>query len=103
MTRADLKHCGKMPDASDGLSRSVREGRKKPDILLRVWKEWDLCYTSLEQNSFTVDSATFSSVEKVALVVQATSIVFEVAVSKALLALNFSTLLLKCLMVRLGS
>ena len=26
MTRADLKHCGKMPDARDELNRSVREG-----------------------------------------------------------------------------
>ena len=27
MTRADLKHCWKMPDARKGLNRSVREGR----------------------------------------------------------------------------
>ena len=27
MTRADLKHCGKMPDAREELSRSVSEGR----------------------------------------------------------------------------
>ena len=27
MTRADLKHCGKMPDASEELNRSAREGR----------------------------------------------------------------------------
>ena len=27
MTRVDLKHCGKMPDAREGLNRSVREGR----------------------------------------------------------------------------
>ena len=27
MTRADLKHCWKIPDARDELSRSVREGR----------------------------------------------------------------------------
>ena len=27
MTRADLKHCGKMPDAREELNRSVREGR----------------------------------------------------------------------------
>ena len=26
MTRADLKHCGKMPDAREQLNRSVREG-----------------------------------------------------------------------------
>ena len=27
MTRADLKHCGKMPDAREDLNRSVREWR----------------------------------------------------------------------------
>ena len=27
MIRADLKHCGKMPDAREELNRSVREGR----------------------------------------------------------------------------
>ena len=27
MTRADLKHCGKMPDAREELNRLVREGR----------------------------------------------------------------------------
>ena len=41
MTRADLKHCGKMPDAREELNISVREGRKNLDILLRAWKGWD--------------------------------------------------------------
>ena len=27
MTRADLKHCGKMPDAREELNRSLIEGR----------------------------------------------------------------------------
>ena len=27
MTRADLKHCGMMPDAREELNRSLREGR----------------------------------------------------------------------------
>ena len=27
MTIADLKHCGKIPDAREELNRSVREGR----------------------------------------------------------------------------
>ena len=27
MTSADLKHCGKIPDAREELNRSVREGR----------------------------------------------------------------------------
>ena len=45
MTRADLKHCGKIPDAREELNRSVREGRIESrhsinSILLRVWKGW---------------------------------------------------------------
>ena len=27
MTRADLEHCGEMPDTREALHRSVREGR----------------------------------------------------------------------------
>ena len=27
MTRADLKHCGKIPDSREELNKSVREGR----------------------------------------------------------------------------
>ena len=27
MTRADLKHCGKMPDAREEINRSVKDGR----------------------------------------------------------------------------
>ena len=27
MTRADLKHCGKIAESREGLDRSVREGR----------------------------------------------------------------------------
>ena len=27
MTRADLKHCGEIPDAREELNRSVRDGR----------------------------------------------------------------------------
>ena len=29
MTRADLKHCGKIPDTREELNRSVRDGRIK--------------------------------------------------------------------------
>ena len=50
-------------------------------------------------HSFTVDCDTFSNEEKVA-VVPATSV--EVTCSEAMLVLNFSTLLVKCLTVRLG-
>ena len=50
-------------------------------------------------HSFTVDYDTFSSFEKVAVVVPVTSI--EATCSEAMLALSFSTLLVKCLIKRL--
>ena len=51
-------------------------------------------------HSFTVNCDTFSNEEKVAAVVQLTSV--EAACSEAMLVLCFSTLLVKCLMKILG-
>ena len=51
-------------------------------------------------HSFTINGDTFSNEEKVAVVVQVTSV--EVTCSEALLALSFSTLLVMCLMKILG-
>ena len=51
-------------------------------------------------HSFTVNCYTFSNEEKVAAVVPVTSV--EVTCSEAMLALSFSTLLVKCLMKILG-
>ena len=51
-------------------------------------------------HSFTVYYDTFSNEEIVAVVVPVTSV--EVTYSEAMLALFFSTLLVKCLMKRLG-
>ena len=51
-------------------------------------------------HSFTVDFETFSNEENVAVVVPVTSV--EVTVLEAMQALCFSTLLIKCLMIRLG-
>ena len=50
-------------------------------------------------HSFTVNCDTFSNEKKVEAVVPATSV--EATCSKAMLALSFSTLLVKCLMKRL--
>ena len=49
----------------------------------------------LRMHSFTVNCDTFSNEEKVAVVVQVTSV--EVECSEAMLALSFSALLVKCL------
>ena len=54
----------------------------------------------LRMHSFTVNCDTFSNEEKVAVVVPVTSV--EVTCLEAMLALSFSTLLVKCLMKRLG-
>ena len=54
----------------------------------------------LRMHSFTVNCESFSNEEKVAAVVPVTSV--EVTCSEAMLALCFSTLLVKCLMEILG-
>ena len=54
----------------------------------------------LRMHSFTVNCDSFSNEEKVAAVVPVTSV--EVTCSEAMLALSFSTLLVKCLMKILG-
>ena len=54
----------------------------------------------LRMHSFIVNCDTFSYEEKVAAVVPVTSV--EVTSSEAMLALSFSTLLVKCLMKMLG-
>ena len=51
-------------------------------------------------HSFTINCDTISNEEKVAVVVPVTSV--EVTCCEAMLALCFSTLLVKCLMKRLG-
>ena len=104
MTRADLKHCGKIPDAREELNRSVREGRIEPRHYIKSLEgmgssSHDLG-AELRMHSFTVNCDTFSSEEKVAAVVPVTSV--EVTCSEAMLALSFSTLLVKCLMKILG-
>ena len=56
--------------------------------------------TELSMHSFTVNCDTFSNEGKFAAVVPVSSI--EVTCSEAMLALSFSTLLVKCLMKILG-
>ena len=90
MTRADLKHCGKIPEAREELNRSVREGRIESRHSIKGY----------EGMGVTVNCDTFSNEEKVAAVVPVTSV--EVTCSEAMLALSFSTLLVKCLMKILG-
>ena len=104
MTRADLKHCGKMPDAREELNRSVREGRIESRHSIKSLEgmgssSHDLG-AEISIHSFAVNCDTFSNEEKVAAVVPVSSI--DVTCSEAMLALSFSTLLVKCLMKILG-
>ena len=104
MTRADLKHYGKMPDAREELNRSVREGRTESRHSIKSLEEigsssHDL-RAEIRMHSFTINCDTFSNEEKVAAVVPVTSV--EVTCSEATLALSFSKLLVKCLMKILG-
>ena len=104
MTRADLKHCGKMPDAREESKRSLREGRIESRHSIKSLEgmrsnSHDLG-AELRMHSFTINCDTLSNEEKVAAVVPVTSV--EVTCSEAMLALSFSTLLVKCLMKILG-
>ena len=104
MTWADLKHCGKIPYAREELNRSVREGRiesiQSIKSLERLGSSSHDLGAELRMHSFTVNCDTFPNEEKVAEVVPVTSV--EVTCSEAMLALNFSTLLVECLMKILG-
>ena len=89
MTRADLKHCGKMPDAREELNRSVREGRIESRHSIKSLEgmgpsSHDLG-AELRMHSLTVNGDTFSNDEKVAAVVPVASV--EVPCSEAMLAL----------------
>ena len=99
MTRADLMHCGKIPEAREELNRSMREGRIESRHSIRSLEEMgssshDLG-AELIMHSFTVNCDTFSNEEKVAAVVPVTSV--EVSCSEEMLALSFSSLLVNCL------
>ena len=100
MTRADLKHCGKMPDAREELNRSVKEGRIESRYSIKSLEgmgssSHDLG-AELRMHSFIVNCDTFSKEEKVAAAIPVTSV--EVTCSEAMLAQSFSTSLVKCLM-----
>ena len=103
-TRADFKHCGKMPDAREELKRSVREGRIESRHSIKSLEGMGSMShhigAELRMHSFTVNCDTFSNEEKVAAVVPVTSV--EVTCSEAMLALGLSTSLVKCLMKTLG-
>ena len=104
MTRADLKNCGKIPVAKEELSRSVRkwriESRHSIISLEGMGSSSHDFGAERRMHSFTVNCDTFSNEEKVAAVVPVTSV--EVTCSEAVLALSFSTLLVKCSMKILG-
>ena len=104
MTRADLKHCGKIPEAREELYISVSEGRVESRHYIKSLEgmgssSHDLG-AEIGMHSFTVNCDTFSNEEKVAAVVPVTSV--EVTCLEAILALSFFTLLVKCLMKILG-
>ena len=73
MTRAYLKHYGKIPDAREELNRSVREGRIESRQSIKSLEgmgssSHDLG-AELRMHSFTVNCDNFSNEEKVAAVV----------------------------------
>ena len=100
MTRADFKHCVKMPDAREERNRSVREGRIESRHSIKSLEGMGSSSHDLgseqKMHCFTVNCDIFSNAEKVAVVVPVTSV--EVTCSETMLALSFSTLLVKFLM-----
>ena len=100
VTWAVLKHCGKMPDAREELKRSMREGRIESRHSIKSLEGMRSSshdfWAEIRMHSFTVNCDTFSNEEKVAAVVPVTCV--EVTCPEAMLALSFSTLLVKCLM-----
>ena len=98
MTRADLKHCGKVPEAREELNKSVREGRIESRHSIKSLEgmgssSHDLG-AELRMHCFTVNCDTFSNEENVAAVVPVRSV--EVTCSEAMLALSFSTFSVLC-------
>ena len=78
MTRADLKHYGKMPDSREDLHRSVREGIMESRYSIKSLEgmgsnSHDLG-ADIRMNSLTVNCDTFSNEEKVVAVVPVTSV-----------------------------
>ena len=68
MTRADLKHCGKIPDAREELNISVREGRIESRHSIKSLEgigssSHDLG-AELRMHSFTVNCDTFQMKKK---------------------------------------
>ena len=100
MTRADLKHCGKISEAREELNRSVRDGiiesRHSIMSLEGMGSSSRDLGAELRMRSFNVNCDTFSNEERVAAVIPVTNV--EVTCSEAMLALCFSALLVRCLM-----
>ena len=68
VTRVDLKHCGKIPDAREVLDRSLREGRIESRHYIKSFKgmgssSHDLG-AELRMHSFTVNCDTFFKLRK---------------------------------------
>ena len=96
-----MKHCAKMLIAREKLNRSVREGRIESSHSIKSLgsRSHDLG-ADIGMHSLAVNCDTFSNDEKVAVVGPVTSV--EITCSEAMLALDFSTLLVKCLIKILG-
>ena len=78
------------------MREGIIESRHSIKSLEGIWSSSHDFGAELRMHSFTVNCNTFSNEEKVAAVVPVTSV--EVTCSEAMLALSFSTLLVKCLM-----
>ena len=68
MTKADLKHCGKMPDAREEFNRSVKEGRIESRHSIKSLEGMGSSShdigAELRMHSFTVNCDTFQMKKK---------------------------------------
>ena len=78
VTRADLNHCGKMPDATEEINISVREERIESRHSINSLEWMGSCShglgAELRMHFFTVNCFTSSNERKVAAVVTVTSV-----------------------------
>ena len=106
MTRADLKHGGKIQDAREEMNRQVRyvriESTHSTESIKGMGSRSHDLGAELGKYSLTVDCETISNEENVAKVVLVTGVEVEATGFTAMFAQIFSNLLLRCLTKRLG-
>ena len=105
--RADLKHSGKMPHRREELNRSVRDGRMESWYSTKelgrngIKGRWSMSW--IKMYSLAVVFDTFWNEEGRAIPTRITSVGIKITGYTAMFVLISTTLMLICLVIRLGS